>query len=1520
LGALLIGRYRLGASNSTGVLFDVLVGAMGNSLSLPVVEEYATTYPRSAAVAGIAVILAFMSPRFVRTIFYTFSLVACVAGGAIVYEAYKVIRNAKEDAKRVAEKEKEKADAEKAWKDTRLRLEKEARRSGRGRIASPGMFLNKVCRLPAVVAHELGEIVELFVRDFILNWFQNVGTDTSFIDDIRLMTMWAMVEISRRASGVNVPVFLATDGGDVLRHHIMWYKEMSRRVASKHAPRTIMGSVNDSFYTDRNRLVEAAFRHEGRMHPACESAVTEAKYLRHVSNELLSRILPANDYNCAMVRHLLRECIAMTILQPIGESVADPDFLNWAIELVFDKYSADATEPEQDDAGASKPGEGGSNGDADTGVVGQLDAESSRYFAGSMSTKMAEKYLKSMPASTFFIRRRDKWSKTAFVVSSVGYATAYQKRRIKKHEPARSRATSMPGFALSLSPKLRVMHWMVHQQKDGSFELIETELSGSNSATAEKTVIAGKSMAEVLKQMKTYFVIGLRFVDGEIPKPEYAPWSLKKHLDAASLPNPAMVFVKQKDSPMFDASTAPSNDIAKASSDILPEAMYNKIMSDGVAAGERDLVSFDGSYEARRKSCMTEMQVEAAFGDPLTYSLSQRQMLQRKNLLSDVERALQSTQAEYSSADRMSDRLERFDESVRIVIDALESVLSYGLKQEDRKLVGESSVKHGYWAYVSEVSKLLNDAELIVTMIDSMPSISVVAEEAFWERPEPEKEASSGALEGSSDEVPDDAPAVDVYQNSLGKGRVFLLVGLNKSFLASYVSALVSNEAIGKSFYEEHSIIRSPKAARYFVALLETLGTVEYNINIDDAWVRKKSPTPEEDDLESDDEEPSASETKNRTTRRRLTDGTKQFAEGTKRKVSAKVEEMKKQLMSLNLFGAGAKRRDRKKVASLKDLKSKSSRTIGVEQRPELTSRASSTQRSFSFVDTSAPRAFDAGDILGFSSNDAVKPSKQRPVDTKALGNSSLDAPAKSDNGPLAGKESGDAVNSPKGAENTEAGEDKLVPLKSEVGGNDEGGDYETPPAANRRNHRKRSVWIGPNGLGKNTKPRADSASPTPTSEKHAKASIDVSSLKGPFVLLLRAEVTEAIIKLKEKSGSIFQNNQPHVEYHINVQSTVTAGGKEWRNDWDITRRYRLFFQLHRALKKECKLRVSLPPKQMNIFGSGKYEKSFLESRRSALNTYLHELLAHPRATCSEFLLAFLEVPSNVSHWRKVWAKMKDKDDMVPATRNKPVSRSGTANGAHTSEKRAGAPSAPDGNDGGVGSPIISDNVNSREDQVNKANGRPLPTKDQQRKDSSLATGILKAPRRSSSDDKRNNPAHRKSTSQVATILEMEQVEHQVYALAREIFETDDLSVLRRNFFVMLKGVLSVTMKGSAYSVVNDAFSHLAETPKIGRTLNILKEYLWPNGEWGEAVPERTADEMKQSRDSSRKMLLEAIPESLIKIFSKEKCLEGVQTLHDFMQCKILVKNLFFTLLDMMLLRLFDDINVVGLHHLQRDD
>ena len=84
-------------------------------------------------------------------------------------------------------------------------------------------------------------------RLYICNWWGKIGTDITFVDDVRITALGAVVELSRRASTVNVPVFLATDVLDALRHHIIWFKELSKRVASKHSARMVMGSVNTKF-------------------------------------------------------------------------------------------------------------------------------------------------------------------------------------------------------------------------------------------------------------------------------------------------------------------------------------------------------------------------------------------------------------------------------------------------------------------------------------------------------------------------------------------------------------------------------------------------------------------------------------------------------------------------------------------------------------------------------------------------------------------------------------------------------------------------------------------------------------------------------------------------------------------------------------------------------------------------------------------------------------------------------------------------------------------------------------------------------------------------------------------------------------------------------------------------------------------------------------------------------------------------------------------------------------------------
>ena len=315
----------------------------------------------------------------------------------VMREAYTVVQiQKKQERDLLKQKEIDKKNAA-LFKSAREKLERLSKRSDRKRLLSCSLFLSDVCNMSIPLSSQLGDLVELFVRDFICNWWNKIGTDTTFVDDVRVTALGAVVELSRRASTVNVPVFLATDVLDALRHHIIWFKELSRRVASKHSARTVMGSVNTKFFEDRNRLIEAALRSEGRMHVACESEEAEVEYLRHITKEILARILTSADYECPMVRHLFREAISHTILLPLISAFSEPNYMNWIVEKIFDdsanSMSADTTTADQN---AAAPGSARPENDMQDEEFDSLKDDetiSKRYYAGVMSDKLAEKYL-----------------------------------------------------------------------------------------------------------------------------------------------------------------------------------------------------------------------------------------------------------------------------------------------------------------------------------------------------------------------------------------------------------------------------------------------------------------------------------------------------------------------------------------------------------------------------------------------------------------------------------------------------------------------------------------------------------------------------------------------------------------------------------------------------------------------------------------------------------------------------------------------------------------------------------------------------------------------------------------------------------------------------------------------------------------------------------------------------------------------------------------------------------------------
>ena len=165
----------------------------------------------------------------------------------------------------------------------------------------------------------------------------------------------------------------------------------------------------------------------------------------------------------------------------------------------------------------------------------------------------------------------------------------------------------------------------------------------------------------------------------------------------------------------------------------------------------------------------------------------------------------------------------------------------------------------------------------------------------------------------------------------------------------------------------------------------------------------------------------------------------------------------------------------------------------------------------------------------------------------------------------------------------------------------------------------------------------------------------------------------------------------------------------------------------------------------------------------------------------------------------------------------------------------------------------------------------------------------------------------------------MASVEHHIFNLAREIFEIDDLSLIRRKFVNIMHGFINIASKGSAYNYLNNVLGHMVESDKIADTAALLKEYFWPNGQWDdEPAPVDSPDVMISRRKAALELLHKNVPESLENLFTKGKCKNGIDTLHDFLQCKILLKNFLYTFIDLLLLQLFDDISVVGLHQVQK--
>jgi hypothetical protein len=247
------------------------------------------------------------------------------------------------------------------WYPTRVKAH-DHDNSGTTVKLSTADMINVRWDLPLCVCLELGLLTDLIVKDFILFWYnESISTEPQFPDDVRGVLQNVLGKLADTILSVNLPMFLLCDMTYVLRHHLRWFSELRERGRKRCVPPEAFDKMSQE---DRNKIVLEEFLRAGHLHPAC-SITGAAKedprtiaYIRGVTSELLVRLLPEQDYQCAALRHLVREVLTCDVLVPALEGIT-PDVINNGI-LAALRAQAPAAAP----ANATGGSAGGSSSEA----------------------------------------------------------------------------------------------------------------------------------------------------------------------------------------------------------------------------------------------------------------------------------------------------------------------------------------------------------------------------------------------------------------------------------------------------------------------------------------------------------------------------------------------------------------------------------------------------------------------------------------------------------------------------------------------------------------------------------------------------------------------------------------------------------------------------------------------------------------------------------------------------------------------------------------------------------------------------------------------------------------------------------------------------------------------------------------------------------------------------------------------------------------------------------------------------
>lgn len=182
------------------------------------------------------------------------------------------------------------------------------------------LFPWKDLKVPQEVDEALEVLLDRVLKEYVYAWYREVSCDEAFVHELRLVLRHLLSALYRRVSRLDLVDLITGKVTQVGVQHLDCYIR-SKRVSPEGA--------------NLERFVLSCLGPE--LHVALSSRDAELQYLRHLTDILLSHLVPARYRRCKSARTLVREVLSGTVLMKAMDIIADPDIINHVLLLFFDK-------------------------------------------------------------------------------------------------------------------------------------------------------------------------------------------------------------------------------------------------------------------------------------------------------------------------------------------------------------------------------------------------------------------------------------------------------------------------------------------------------------------------------------------------------------------------------------------------------------------------------------------------------------------------------------------------------------------------------------------------------------------------------------------------------------------------------------------------------------------------------------------------------------------------------------------------------------------------------------------------------------------------------------------------------------------------------------------------------------------------------------------------------------------------------------------------------------------------------